>query len=136
MSVATAKPVSENRSILGPAGNRVRVSEEPKRKPDNNTIKKPQRPRNPVPVPKIPEPVMRNNGSVDSSCSSDSSSSGGSSAKKSASSTKSVRPVGFKAAKVAPDNVVSVTLSPPKISGPPKRCDWITTHSGKSVVLV
>ncbi|KAK4599671.1 hypothetical protein RGQ29_009633 [Quercus rubra] len=129
MSVATAKPVSETRSILGPAGNRVRVSEEPKRKSDNNTMKKPQRPRNPVPVPKIPEPVVRNNGSVDSSCSSDSSSSGGSSAKKSASSTKSVRRVGFKAAKVVPDNVVSATLSPPKISGPPKRCDWITTHS-------
>ena len=127
MSVAT-KPVSETRAILGPAGNRVRVSEEPKRKSENN-IKKPQRPRKPV--PEIPEPVVRNNVSVDSSCSSDSSSSGGTSTKKSASSTRSVKRIGFKAAKVVPHNVDTAPLSSPKISGPPKRCDWITPHSGK-----
>lgn len=130
MSVATklqlsAKPVSEARAILGPAGNRVRVSDEPKRKPEHP--KTPQRPRKPA--SEILEPAVRNNISVDSSCSSDSSSSS-SSAKKTVK-PRTVRRNGFKPAKVVPEGGEAAALSSPKISGPPKRCDWITPYSGE-----
>lgn len=130
MSVATklqlsAKPVSEPRAILGLAGNRVRVSEELKRKADNP--KRPLRQRNRA--SEIPEPAVRNNVSVDSSCSSDSSSSA-SSAKKTVNS-RTVRRNGFGPVKVVPDGAEAAALLSPKISGPPKRCDWITPHSGE-----
>ncbi|KAG6626751.1 DNA-3-methyladenine glycosylase [Carya illinoinensis] len=129
MSVVTklqlsAKPVSEPRAILGPTGNRVRVSEEPpKRKPES--VKRPQRLRKPA--SEIPEPAVRNNVSVDSSCSSDSYSSG-SSMKKTVKS-RTGRRTGFKPVKVVPHCVDGEALSSPKNSGPPKRCDWITPYS-------
>jgi DNA-3-methyladenine glycosylase I len=131
MSVATklqlsAKPVSEPRAILGLAGNRLRVSEELKRKAENPK-RRPQRQRNRA--SEIPEPAARNNASVDSSCSSDSSSSG-SLAKKTVNS-RTVRRNGLGPVKVVPDGAEAVALSSPKISGPPKRCDWITAHSGE-----
>ncbi|KAE8100548.1 hypothetical protein FH972_018436 [Carpinus fangiana] len=134
MSVATklqlsAKPVSEPRAILGLAGNRLRVSEELKRKAENP--KRPQRQRNRA--SEIPEPAVRNNTSVDSSCSSDSSSSG-SLAKKTVNS-RTVRRNGLGPAKVVPDGAEAVALSSTKISGPPKRCDWITAHSDPSYTI-
>lgn len=134
MSVATklqlsAKPVSEARAILGPAGNRVRVSDEPKRKPEHP--KTPQRPRKPA--SEILEPAVRNNISDDSSCSSDSSSTS-SSAKKTVK-PRTVRRNGFKPAKVVPEGGEAAALSSPKISGPPKRCDWITPYSDPNYTL-
>lgn len=134
MSVATklqlsSKPVSEPRAILGLAGNRVRVSEELKRKAENP--KRPLRQRNRA--SEIPEPAVRNNVSVDSSCSSDSSSSA-SSAKKTVNS-RTVRRNGFGPVKVVPDGAEAAALLSPKISGPPKRCDWITPHSDPSYTI-
>ncbi|KAJ0087235.1 hypothetical protein Patl1_09103 [Pistacia atlantica] len=132
MSVATklqssAKLVSEPRAILGPTGNRVRASEDPKRKTE--VVKKPQRRKKPV--PKIPEQVVRNNGSVDSACSSDSSSSSASSAKKMESSrrTEMVKRNEVKNAKVVPDGSAEIAENSPPIPGPIKRCDWITPNS-------
>lgn len=122
----SGKPVSEPRAILGLAGNRFRVSEEPpKQKPES--VKRLQRLKKPA--SKIPEPAVRNNLSVDSSCSSDSSSSG-SSMKKTVKS-RTVRGTGFKPVKVVPHGVDSEALSSPKNSGPPRRCDWITPYSGQ-----
>ncbi|KAJ1384930.1 Methyladenine glycosylase [Sesbania bispinosa] len=124
-----AKPVSEPRAILKPAGNRVAVSEEPKRKKEN-----PQRARKEV--QEICDSIVRSNVSVDSTCSTDSSnSSSNSSAKKVNSVTvnasrRTVKRNGFKPARVVPDAVDVATLSPPpKGSAPPKRCDWITQNS-------
>ena len=124
-------PVCEPRAILGPGGNRVRVSEDPKRKGD--VLKKPQRTTPTTkttrkPVPEVPQSVVRNNGSVDSSCSSDSSSSG--SLAKTVSSKKTVKRKGLRPVKVVPAGV-EVAATSPKISGPPKRCDWITPNSGE-----
>lgn len=134
MSVATklqlsTKPVPEPRAILGPAGNRVRVSEELKRKAEKPKKPQPQINR----ASKIPEPAVRNSVSVDSSCSSDSSSSGSSAKKKVNSRT--VRRNGFRPVKVSPDVAEAAALSSPKISGPPKRCDWITPHSDPSYTI-
>ncbi|XP_015884611.3 uncharacterized protein LOC107420223 [Ziziphus jujuba] len=127
MSVATKlrSPVCEPRAILGPGGNRVRVSEDLKRK--NEGMKKPQRPPR-KPVSEMPETAVRNNVSVDSSCSSDSSSSG--SLAKTVSSRRTVRRNGLRPrpVKVVPDGVEVGAVSP-KLSGPPKRCDWITPNS-------
>lgn len=124
---------SEPRAILGPAGNRVRVSEDPKRNNNNNDcLKNPRRPRKPAPVPapEIPKSVVVNNVSVDSTCSSDSSSSN-SSAKK-VNFTKTVKKRnGLKPVKVVPDGVDNVAALSLKSLGPPKRCDWITPNSGK-----
>lgn len=143
MSVATKlhSPVCEPRAILGPGGNRVRVSEDPKRK--GEPLKKPQRTTKTTTttaavaskktVPEVPQSVVRNNGSVDSSCSSDSSSSG--SLAKTVSSKKTVRRQGLRPVKVVPAGA-EVAAPSPKISGPPKRCDWITPNSGKLVVCV
>ncbi|KAK3231562.1 hypothetical protein Dsin_003443 [Dipteronia sinensis] len=134
MSVAvklqsSAKPVSEPRAILGPTGNRVRASDDPKRKTE--APKKLQRPKKPVQV--IPAPVVRNNVSTDSSCSSDSSSSSGSSAKKKLESSRTTvmaKRNGVKNMKVVPDGgVVEIEEISPKVSGPIKRCDWITSNS-------
>lgn len=127
MSVATKlrSPVCEPRAILGPGGNRVRVSEDLKHK--NEGLKKPQRPRKPV--SEMPESAVRNNVSVDSSCSSDSSSSG--SLAKTVSSRRTVRRNGLRPVKVVPDGVGVGAVSP-KLSGPPKRCDWITPNSGNN----
>ncbi|XP_061370698.1 uncharacterized protein LOC133313350 [Gastrolobium bilobum] len=127
MPVATklqtyAKPASEPRAVLKPAGNRVTVSEDPKRKKEN--LKNSQRPR--MQVTEIPDSVVRSNVSLDSTCSSHSSSSN-SSAKKVNS---TVKRNGFKPARVVPHAVDVTALSPtPKASSPPKRCDWITPNS-------
>lgn len=129
MSVAAAKlrsPVCEPRSILAPGGNRVKVSEDPKRR--NEGLNKPQKPRKPV-SETIPESVVRNNVSVDSTCSSDSSSCG--SVAKTVRSRKTVRRNGLRRpVKVVPDGV-EVDIVSRKPPGPPKRCDWITPNSGK-----
>lgn len=135
MSVATklqssAKLVSEPRAILGPTGNRVKPSEDPKRKPE--VAKKPLRPKKPV--PKIPEQVIRNNGSVDSACSSDSSSSSASSAKKMESSRRTVM-VKRNEVKNAMDSAGIVENSSP-IPGPIRRCDWITANSGTLLLFI
>ncbi|XP_062099562.1 uncharacterized protein LOC133805406 [Humulus lupulus] len=131
MSVATKiqSPICEPRAILGPGGNRVRVSEDPKRK--GEALRKPQRTTTTTtvirkPATEVPQSVVLNNGSVDSSCSSDSSSSG--SLVKTVSSKKTLRPKGLRPAKIVPDGVEAATTSP-KIVGPPKRCDWITPNS-------
>ncbi|KAB2082541.1 hypothetical protein ES319_A05G204600v1 [Gossypium barbadense] len=130
MSVATrprssAKPLTEPRAILGPAGNRVRVSDESKRRTE--ALKKPQRPK--VPVSQSPKSVVQSNVSVDSCCSSDSSSSN--SSFKTASSRKTVKQNGVKQAKpkVASTADEVVTEISPAMSGPLKRCDWITPFS-------
>ncbi|KAL5558092.1 hypothetical protein UlMin_034303 [Ulmus minor] len=123
MSLATKlqSPVCEPRAILGPGGNRVRVSEDPKRK--GETLKKPQKIQKPKkPVTEVPQSVA----SVDNSCSSDSSSCG--SLPKSLNSRKTVRRNGVKPVKIVPEGV-EVAAKSPKISGPPKRCDWITPNS-------
>ncbi|PON33736.1 Methyladenine glycosylase [Parasponia andersonii] len=128
MSVATKlqSPVCETRSILGPGGNRARVSEDSKRKGED--LNKPQRTTMMTRklVPEVPQSVVRNNGSVDSSCSSDSSSSGSSA--KTVSSKKTVRRKGFRPVKIVPDGVEAAAPSP-RVLGPPKRCDWITPNS-------
>ncbi|KAE8656571.1 hypothetical protein F3Y22_tig00116999pilonHSYRG00013 [Hibiscus syriacus] len=130
MSVATkpklsTKPVMEPRAIFGPAGNRVRVSDESKRRTE--ALRKPQRPK--VPISHSPLSVVQSNVSVDSSNSSDSSSSN--SSFKTASSRKTVKRNGVKQAKpkVASTADESVTEIYPAISGPLKRCDWITPFS-------
>lgn len=130
---ALAKPVSEQRAILGPTGNRVRASEDPKRKTE--VAKKPQRPIKPA--SRIPEPVIRNNGSVDSSCSSDSSSSTASPAKKIESSrrTVTVKRKNVKNMKIVPDASSEIPEASRIISEPIKRCDWITPNSGKLSLL-
>lgn len=121
-----AKPPSEPRPVLKPAGNRVTISQDPKR----NNLKKPQ--RQVKQVQQIPDTVVRSNVSVDSTCSSDSSSSSNASAKKvNSASRTTVKRNGFKPVRVVPHSVDVATLSP-KPSGPPKRCDWITPHSGNS----
>ncbi|GKV29865.1 hypothetical protein SLEP1_g38748 [Rubroshorea leprosula] len=130
MSVATklpssAKPATEPRAILGPAGNRVRVSEEPKKKID--APKKPHRPK--FPVSEVPQSVVRNNISVDSSCSSDSSSSASSLKLQSSRKTVKRNVVKPVKAKVAPDCDDVAAEIPQKKSGPLKRCDWITPNS-------
>ncbi|XVF63913.1 hypothetical protein PTKIN_Ptkin09bG0124600 [Pterospermum kingtungense] len=130
MSVATKlksspKPVTEPRAILGPTGNRARVSDESKRKTE--ALKKPQRPK--IPVSRSPKSVVQSNVSVDSCCSSDSSSSN--SSLKTVSSTKTVKRKGVKPVKphVAPTADEVVTGISPVISKPLKRCDWITPFS-------
>ncbi|XVE69932.1 hypothetical protein DITRI_Ditri10aG0031100 [Diplodiscus trichospermus] len=130
MSVATklkssAKSVTEQRAILGPAGNRDRVLDESKRKTE--ALKKPQRTK--IPVSQSPQSVVQNNVSVDSSCSSDSSSSN--SSLKAVSSRKTVKRMGVKPvkAKVAPTADEFVTEISPVVSEPLKRCDWITPFS-------
>ena len=126
MSVATehrlpAKPGSEARVILGPSGNRIRVSEEAKRKKES--LKKNQKPSRLV--WETPCLVAGNKLSVDSTCSSDSSS-GGSSVKM-VSSKRRMKPNGLRSVKVVPDGVESVVPFPI----PVKRCDWITANSGE-----
>ncbi|XP_059636493.1 uncharacterized protein LOC132278667 [Cornus florida] len=128
MSVATelrspVKLSSETRTVLGVAGNRVRVLEESRRKKE--VVKKAQKPSSRL-VSETPQSVVRSNVSVDSACSSDSSSSG--SFVKKVSSKRRVRCNGLKPMKVVPDLVEVVTLSS-VVSGPVKRCDWITPNS-------
>lgn len=121
MSVATKlqSSICEPRAVLGPGGNRVRVSEAPKRK--NEGLKKPpQRPTKPV--SEIPEAIVRNNVSVDSTCSSDTSSS--CSSAKTVSPRRTVRHKSLRPAKLVSDDMEVV-----KPAGPPKRCEWITPNS-------
>ena len=139
MPVATkpqprAKPASEPRAVLKPAGNRV--AEDPKGGKKENLKKKPQgRPRKEA-APEIPDSVVRSNVSLDGTCSSDSSccsSKSNASAKKVNKSSSSVKRKGRVRVRVrfAPDALDVATLSPtPKASGPPKRCDWITPNTG------
>lgn len=131
MSVATkiqspSKQATAPRAILGPAGNRVRASEEPKRKIE--APKKLKRPK--PPVSEVHQSVLRKNVSIDSSCSSDSSSSGSSVKLESSRRTVIKRNVAKPVkAKVAPTSEeISADFSP-KLTGPLKRCDWITPNS-------
>ena len=121
MSVATelrspAKPDRGARAILGPAGNRVRVLEEAKRKKEG--VKKPN-----CLVSQTPSVVVRSNSSVDSTGSSES--------VKMASSKRRTKPNKSKSVKVVPEKMNVVALSP-ELAGPVKRCDWITPNSGKT----
>lgn len=117
----TAKPVAELRAILGPGGNRVAVGkEDPKRQ------SKPQKPRKPS-AAEVPASAVRSSASVDSTASSDSNSnsSSASSVKKMAKCRRTVK------------SVVGATVARPVspgaedggVSGPLKRCDWITANS-------
>ncbi|CAK7347679.1 unnamed protein product [Dovyalis caffra] len=123
MSVATkpqsaAKQMHEPpRAILGPTGNRVRVLEEAKRKIEF-LKKSQQKPRKPV--EKMSQAAVKNNLSVDSTCSSDSS---GSSI-----SGRNVKRNGIKQVKDVTNGgeIKDVLL---KKEGPVKRCDWITPNS-------
>ncbi|WCJ35287.1 DNA glycosylase superfamily protein [Euphorbia peplus] len=118
MSVATKLQSGEKRgiyqrAILGPTGNRVRVLEESRRK--GPVLKKP-------PVADTPQTVIKNNLSVDSSCSSDSDSnsfSSSSSSLKVATPKRTVKPNVFRTVKVLPQDQ----------DVPVKRCDWITPNS-------
>jgi len=118
----------EPRPILKPAGNRVTFDNVPKHK-NHNHVKTPPRPRN-LP-PQIPNAVTESNVSLDSTCSPDSCSSNSSpktvNPATATASRRSVNRNGFKPVRVVPDAVdVATTVSPP-----PKRCEWITPHSGK-----
>lgn len=124
MSVATelpsqVKPSSDTRKILGPAGNRVRVSEALKRKKEG--LKKVEKPRNSVAT--TPPAVLEKNSSVDSSCSSGSSVERAS-AKKREKNNK-VKPVQV----VPEDGEEAETRMLSMVSIPFKRCDWITQYS-------
>lgn len=125
MSVATklqspVKPLSEGRVVIGLGGNRLRVSEEDKRKKEG--LKRSQQQSRKTPS-EVPEAIVRNNLSFESSCSSDSSSSG--SSVKMVNSKGRVKHNGLKPVKVVPDAV----------EVPAKRCDWITPNSGKCFFL-
>ena len=111
------------RAILGPAGNRVRVLEEAKRKIE--VLKKSQQ-KPKKPVEKMSQAAVKNNLSVDSTCSSDSSSS-------SSSSGRNVKLNGIKHVKDVPNGGEIKDVSSKK-EGPVKRCDWITPNSGKKLV--
>ncbi|XP_011031492.1 PREDICTED: uncharacterized protein LOC105130615 [Populus euphratica] len=106
------------RAILGPAGNRVRVSEEAKRKIE--VLKKSQQ-KPKKPVEKMSQAAVKNNLSVDSTCSSDSYSS-------SSSSGRNVKRNGIKQVKYVPRGGEIKDVSSKK-DGPVKRCDWITPNS-------
>ncbi|CAK9178553.1 unnamed protein product [Ilex paraguariensis] len=125
MSVATQlrspiQPSSETRAILGPAGNRDRVSEEQKRKKEG--FKKPKKL-----VSETPQAVVQKSVSVDSLCTSSDSSCSGSSAKN-VRSKRRVKNTDLKPAKIVPDGVESVKISP-IVPIEIKRCDWITANS-------
>ncbi|KAG5231039.1 GMP synthase [Salix suchowensis] len=106
------------RAILGPAGNRVRVLEEAKRKIE--VLKKSQQ-KPKKPVEKMSQAAVKNNLSVDSTCSSDSCSS-------SSSSGRNVKLNGIKHVKDVPNGGEIKDVSSKK-EGPVKRCDWITPNS-------
>ncbi|KAL5704847.1 DNA-3-methyladenine glycosylase I [Ranunculus cassubicifolius] len=126
MSVSVeTEPGSDTRSVLGPGGNRVRVSEFVKtKKPPLITKKNKQTPIqetkklvNPVPVAKS------NNDSVNSSCSSDSVVSSASSIKVSNLKVKTTRRNTVKVnggVEVTPEKERLILV---------KRCDWITPNS-------
>lgn len=77
-------------------------------------------------VTEVPQSVVMNNGSVDSSCSSDSLSSG--SLGKTVSSKKTLRRKGLRLANIVLEGVEAVFTSP-KIVGLPKRCYLIMPNS-------
>ncbi|XP_054818306.1 uncharacterized protein LOC129317910 isoform X2 [Prosopis cineraria] len=118
---SSAKSVSKPRAILGPAGNRVRVSEVQKR--NNDCLKNPRRPRKQM--PEIPQSVVTSNVSTDSTCSSDSSSN---LLAKNVASRRTVRRNGLKPVKIEPDGAVEAAFSP-TASSPSNRCDWVTPNS-------
>lgn len=119
-----AKTCGDTRKILGPGGNRVRDSEEQKRKKEG--MKKPELRTKKVAATVKPKTILpvRSNGSVDSSSSSDSSTG---------------KVVNFsnstgvkKPAKVVPHRVEveAAETASPVVPVPLKRCDWITRNSG------
>ncbi|KAL8166068.1 hypothetical protein V2J09_007567 [Rumex salicifolius] len=133
------KPVQETRKILGPGGNRARVSEPAKpasmakpKKLSGTPVRSPAKIARAV--SKVSEAAVRKNGSVDSSCSTESSSSSSSSSLSSGSaktancSRKSERAIGIRAGSVKPIRA-GVDATAPVASEPTKRCDWITTKS-------
>ncbi|WCJ41357.1 hypothetical protein M5689_022233 [Euphorbia peplus] len=127
MSVATKLQSAEKRgiyqrAILGPTGNRVRVLEESRMK--GQVLKKPP----------VPQTVIKNNFSVDSSCScssdSDSNSfSSSSSSLKVATLRRTVKPNVFRTVKVLPHISQDQDV-------PVKPCDWITPNSDLLVLGV
>ncbi|KAJ6730007.1 DNA GLYCOSYLASE SUPERFAMILY PROTEIN [Salix viminalis] len=112
------------RAILGPTGNRARVLEEGRRKIEV-LQKSQQKPKKPV--EKMSQAAVKNNLSVDSTCSSDSSSS--SSSGVSSSYRKNVKHYGTKKVKDVRNGGEIKDVSSKK-EGPVKRCDWITPNSG------
>ncbi|KAJ8762142.1 hypothetical protein K2173_007293 [Erythroxylum novogranatense] len=126
------KLTAEARPVLGPAGNRVRVLEESKRKTE--VVKKvPVRPKKPATVSQtLPQEVaVRKNLSVESLCSTDSSSSSSASSSRGSStkvvsSRRNVKRSGLRAVKVVPDDSEEVAV---KQEGIVQRCDWITPNS-------
>lgn len=124
-----AKTGGDTRKILGPGGNRVKDSEEQKKKKKEG-MKKPEFRSKKAAASLTPKTILpvRSNGSVDSSSSSDSSI-----AKDVIFSKRGVeRSTGVKKpAKVVPHGVeveAAETFSP-VIPIPLKRCDWITPNS-------
>lgn len=117
-----AKPVAEPRAVLGPGGNRVAIAKDPKRQGE------PQKPRKPA--AEVPALAVRSGASVDSTCSSDSNSnsSSASSVKKMAKCRRTAKSVGARAGRP-----VSPGAEDGGISGPFKRCDWITANSGEEL---
>lgn len=136
MSVAASpqsspKQVTQPRAVLASTGNRVRLLDLEWK---TQALKKPQRQRKPV--TKVPESAVRNNFSVDSSASSDSSSSSSSSsAKKTVAKRTVAKRSGLKTMDVVPRGVGVADVSM-KVSGPVKRCDWITPNSGVCIKLI
>ncbi|KAF9612415.1 hypothetical protein IFM89_039448 [Coptis chinensis] len=125
-----AEMSSETRSVLGPGGNRVVTVLQPEKKNKQASILNTQETRKMVSsTKKLPEPVTRNNGSVNntSSCSSDSSSSVSSVKIKSFKRRVKRHHHGLKSGKVAPDGEEQLLERPIVI----KRCDWITPNSDR-----
>ncbi|CAI9116685.1 OLC1v1017898C1 [Oldenlandia corymbosa var. corymbosa] len=112
-----AKANSDARKILGPGGNRVRVSEEEKKKKEG--LKKKLAADTPIPVKKSVSSI-----SPKSKVDNRSSAKSENSRKK----VKELSDLDKEAAKVVRDGVETLTLSPP-VSGPVKRCEWITQFS-------
>ncbi|KAJ6391090.1 hypothetical protein OIU77_025148 [Salix suchowensis] len=119
---ATKQVHEPPRAILGPTGNRARVLEEGRRKIEV-LQKSQQKPKKPV--EKMSQAAVKNNLSVDSTCSSDSSSS---SSGVSSSSRKNVKHYGTKKVKDVRNGGEIKDVSSKK-EGPVKRCDWITPNS-------
>ncbi|GMH23765.1 hypothetical protein Nepgr_025608 [Nepenthes gracilis] len=136
MSIATeiqlpTKSVKDARKILDQDGNGARIQEKTatkQGKKQSANMKKQRKPPARAMVPEILDPSLRKNASVESPNSSDSHSSSLSAASASRRSSR---------ARVKPNRAInSVKVVPcgpetaiPIISGPIKRCDWITPHS-------
>lgn len=144
MSVATelrspVKPASATRTILGPAGNRVRSSEEEskhkKEGAPKKTPEKPKRSNSDTPVRAI-DVRSKNNVNIPSANNSFSSDSSGGVIVE-----KKIKKIGRRekgndgtpsTVKALPEDAKLSSL----VTVPLKRCDWITSYSGMSGIFV